>query len=296
MTTALQWIDAARPKTLGAVIAPCAIAAGVTVAEGSFDGVGFAVALCGGLAVQVLTNLVNDLVDGVRGTDGPERLGPRRAIASGVITVPSMVVACILMACIAVACAAFLTMERSLWFAPLALASLALALAYSAGPWPLSYTGAAEPFAILFFGPFACAACVAAQTGEWCGPAWWLGMGPGGLSLALLAINNLRDVEGDRRAGKQTLAVRCGPLFARMEVAMGVACATTVAAVLLWLGSIAAIVPLGVMVPAWAVVLRVASGASGASLNRELSRVGLLTALYGVALAGVVAWCGVPAP
>ncbi|MDA0802804.1 MAG: 1,4-dihydroxy-2-naphthoate octaprenyltransferase [Planctomycetota bacterium] len=291
-TAAHAWLAAARPKTLGAVIGPCAIGAGLTLRTGRFDGTGLAVAVLGGVSIQLLTNLLNDLVDGVRGIDGPDRLGPARAVASGWLTPRAIGIACVGLAVVALACAFFLAHHRSLWFAPLALLSLALSLAYSAGPAPLSHTGAADPFALIFFGPVACAATVAAQTGSFQNDGWWLGLGPGGLALSLLAINNLRDVEGDARTGKRTLAVRLGKGFARAEVILGIAIAALVAIIATLNGmpfaALSSLVVLVLVGSAW----RIVRGASGTALNRELHMVGGVALAYGVAMALAVALGG----
>lgn len=286
------WIGAARPKTLGAIAGPCAIAAGLTVWAGEFDPIGFGVAFVGGGAVQVLTNLVNDLVDGVRGTDGPGRLGPPRAVASGLATPGAVAIACVALALVALGCGAYLALERSPWFAPMALLSLALALTYSAGPLALSYTGLADPFALLFFGPVACAGAVAAQTGRWDGPAWWLGLGPGGFALAMLAVNNLRDVDGDRAAGKLTLAVRLGAGFARAEIVAGVLLAMAVAALAALDGTPAAWMAAAAAALAAPALVRIARGERGVALNRELHWFGALALLYGLLMAVAVGWQG----
>ncbi len=283
------WVAAARPKTLGAIIGPCAIGAGIAIHDGAFDAIGLGVAVLGGLSIQLLTNLINDLVDGARGTDTPDRVGPARAVSSGWLSPRAVVLACVVLALVAVACAYFLAHHRSLWFAPLALLSVALALAYSSGPLPLSYSGAADPFALAFFGPVACAATVAAQTGHWHNDGWWLGLGPGGLALALLAINNVRDAETDAATGKRTVAVRFGTWFGRLEVVAGIALAGGIAVATALTGSRMAWVAALVIVLLGGTVWRIAVGLSGPALNRELHLVGLGAAVYGVALASAIA-------
>ncbi len=288
-TSLHAWAAAARPKTLGAIIGPCAIGAGIAFRDGTFDEVGLGVAILGGLSIQLLTNLVNDLVDGVRGTDSHGRLGPARAVSSGWISPRPVVIACLALAIIAVACAFFLAHHRSTWFAPLALLSIALALAYSAGPVPLSYSGAADPFALLFFGPVACAATVAAQSGNWDNEGWWLGLGPGGLAVVLLAINNVRDAASDAMSGKRTLAVRFGTWCGRMEVVAGLVLAGWVAVEAALGGSHVAWLAVLVIVLLGRTAWRIVAGLSGSPLNRELHLVGAGAAAYGLAMAIAVA-------
>ncbi|MDA1008139.1 MAG: 1,4-dihydroxy-2-naphthoate octaprenyltransferase [Planctomycetota bacterium] len=280
---AVRWITAIRPKTLAAVLAPCAIGAGWTLGAGQFDGIGFSVALAGGIAIQIVTNLVNDLVDAARGTDTPDRVGPTRVVSSGWIAPRAIGFAVGALVLVAAACAFWLITERSFWFAPLAAASLLFAFAYSAGPIPLSYTGTGDLVVILFFGALATAGTVAAQTGEWSIEAAGAGVGAGLLSTALLAVNNLRDVETDRLANKRTLAVRCGTCFARSQVVLCVVGAGVVAFLYgtneSHTGVVLACIPCAALVPA---LYRIVCGLDGVALNRVLGQIGVALIAYGI--------------
>ena len=214
-----DWIAAARPKTLGAAIAPvvvgCALAAKIS---GHFDWwLAFCtLGSCG--ALQIATNFFNDALDSVKGADTPARIGPRRITASGVASAGTVNFAAWLMLAVATLLAMPLFEARGLPILFIGIPSLYFCFGYTGGPVPLAYRGLGELFVILFFGFVAVTGTAFVQTGEWYEAAVVAGFQIGCLSTVLIAINNLRDVAEDRQSGKKTLAVRLGVGFARGEI------------------------------------------------------------------------------
>jgi 1,4-dihydroxy-2-naphthoate octaprenyltransferase len=221
MTSAFDWIAAARPKTLGAAIAPvavgCALAAKVS---GKLD---WTLAICtlgSCMALQIATNFFNDALDSIKGADTKARIGPRRITASGAASAGAVKTAAWLMLGIAALLSLPLIEARGLPILFIGIPSLYFCFGYTGGPVPLAYRGLGELFVILFFGLVAVTGTVFVQTGEWLVYGLVAGLQIGCLSTVLIAINNLRDVEEDRRSGKLTLAVRLGVGFARVEIVL----------------------------------------------------------------------------
>lgn len=216
-----DWITAARPKTLGAAIAPvvvgCALAAKIS---GTFH---WTLALCtlGSCgALQIATNFFNDALDSIKGADTEARIGPRRITASGAASARTVNIAAWLMLGIATLLALPLFQARGLPILFIGLPSLYFCFGYTGGPMPLAYRGLGELFVILFFGFIAVTGTAFVQTGEWYEAAVVAGFQIGCLSTVLIAINNLRDVAEDAQTGKKTLAVRFGITFARAEIVL----------------------------------------------------------------------------
>jgi 1,4-dihydroxy-2-naphthoate octaprenyltransferase len=184
---------------------------------GGFDLAAACCALASAFFIQIGTNYCNDVADFLKGADNASRVGPTRATAAGLVTPRQMTIATVLAFGLAALAAAYLVW-RAGW--PLALVgalSIASGVLYTAGPRPLAYIGLGDVFTLVFFGPVAVAGTYYVQTLEWSWKPVVAGLAPGLLSTAILAVNNLRDVESDARAGKCTLAVRFGPTFARWE-------------------------------------------------------------------------------
>lgn len=235
MTSIFDWMAAARPKTLGAAIAPvavgCALAAKIT---GKLD---WTLALCtlGSCgALQIATNFFNDALDAIKGADTHERIGPRRITASGAASAGSVKAAAWLMLLLATLLAVPLFEARGLPILFIGIPSLYFSFGYTGGPLPLAYRGLGELFVILFFGLIAVTGSAYVQTGEWYVAAVVAGFQIGCLSTVLIAVNNLRDVNEDRQTGKRTLAVRLGVGFARAEIVLLILAAH--AAGIYWVG------------------------------------------------------------
>ena len=214
MTSAADWWLGARPRTLPAAIVPVLIGTAVAVSESEEVSAAnalprVALALFVSLALQVGVNYANDYSDGVRGTDD-DRRGPMRLVAAGRATPAAVKTAALLAltsACVAGLVLAALT---TWWLILLGLACVAAAWLYTGGPQPYGYAGYGELFVFIFFG-LAATVGTTYVVNESIGPlAWYSGAVSGCLSVALLMVNNIRDIDGDLRSGKRTLAVRLG--------------------------------------------------------------------------------------
>lgn len=289
-----HWLLAARPKTLPAAIVPVWVgslpAVGGEVAGVGFDPLLFASTLVSCLFIQIATNLFNDAIDSRKGADTERRLGPVRVTASGLL--PARIVLLGALACCVLAALAAtpIIRERGWPIVVIGLISLIMAFAYTGGPFPLAYRGMGELFVILFFGWVAVMGAWFVQSGRGPGPVQWVtGLQAGLFSSVLIAINNLRDIEEDRRSLKRTLAVRWGKAFARFEIAVFCLAPVALSGWLAWRGGDprlllpAATLPLGL-----AIARKVAVTEPSAAYNRFLALgalqlilfAGLLTAAF----------------
>jgi 1,4-dihydroxy-2-naphthoate octaprenyltransferase len=278
------WIAASRPATLSAAIVPVAVGSACAHAIGAFRIDAALAALFGAIFIQIGTNFVNDAADADRGAD-VERLGPARAVSSGVITRSAMWRAAFAAFGIASLCGVYLIPIAGWLIVPIGVASIASGIAYTAGPYPLAYHGLGDVFVLAFFGFTAVAGTTFAHAGYVPPIAWAASIPIGAIATAILVVNNLRDRDGDARANKRTLAVRFGKKAAIAEYFALLAIAFLVPALLsMWLPLVTA--PLAI----W-LAHRVATR-DGRALNIALAGTAALLLLFGVtfalALAGVV--------
>ena len=213
----LNWILAARPKTLLAAFSPVLIGSTIAIHDGVFDFWAVATALLLAVSVQIGTNFCNDYCDFFQGADTENRKGPTRAVQAGLISPRAMLVATVCMFAIT-ALASWLLFLRAGWpFLVLGGLSILLGVLYTAGRFSLAYLGIADPFVLIFFGPVAVAGTHYVQSLQLDWPTVVAGLGPGLIATGLLVVNNLRDVDEDRVANKRTLAVRFGKTFSRVQ-------------------------------------------------------------------------------
>ncbi len=279
------YVEAARPRTLPAAVAPVLVG---TAAASTFVAWRFAAALVVALAVQVAVNYANDYFDGVRGVDTPDRVGPRRAVATGTVAPAAMRTA--VAAALAVAAVAGLALAAAAGWQLVAVGAVcfAAALAYSGGPRPYASAGLGEVFVFVFFGLVATVGSQYVHDERVAGVAVAAAVPIGLLATAILVVNNLRDLGTDRAAGKVTLAVRLGDARTRdlygglVTLPFLVVAALSVAALdgspwplLAWL-------TLPLALRAGRTVRR---GATGPALVAVLGATGRLELLFGVLLA-----------
>jgi 1,4-dihydroxy-2-naphthoate octaprenyltransferase len=202
---------AARPRTLPAAIAPVLVGTAAAVQQADHLRVGaFVAALLGSIFIQIGTNLANDYSDARRGADTVDRLGPVRVTASGLATPRRVLVATWVAFGVAVGCGIYLTILAGPLILAVGVLSILAGVLYTGGPKPYGYAGLGELFVFLFFGLVAVNGSYYVQVEhlDWL-PAG-LSVAVGMLAAAILVVNNVRDIETDRRAGKRTLAVRLG--------------------------------------------------------------------------------------
>jgi 1,4-dihydroxy-2-naphthoate polyprenyltransferase len=284
------WIAAARLRTLPAAVVPVAVGTAAARAAGEIAWGPALAALAGALAIQIGTNFANDVFDAERGADGPDRIGPTRAVAAGLISAAAMKRAMIAAFAVAAAFGAYLVWIAGWPIAALGLAAIASGIAYTGGPWPLGYHGLGDLFVLGFFGFAAVCGTAYVQLGHVPALAVWAALPVGALATAILVVNNLRDRATDARAGKRTLAVRLGRRAMLVEYAALLAIAYAVPLGLAasrgqaWLALPLATAPL-----ALARLGALAGAAGGPAYNRCLAATAQLLLVHGALLAAGLA-------
>jgi 1,4-dihydroxy-2-naphthoate octaprenyltransferase len=210
-TRSRAWLLAIRPATLPAAIGPVLVGLGVAIGLGVFELLPASGALAVALLLQVASNLANDLFDFRSGADNEDRLGPPRAAALGLLSQREMVAGMAVVVGLAGLVGLYLVWVGGLVILVLGVLAVVSAFAYSGGPWPYGYHGLGEVFVFVFFGLVAVAGTTYLQTLTLEPLALAAAIPVGALITAILVVNNLRDIDTDRKAGKQTLAVKLGP-------------------------------------------------------------------------------------
>ena len=223
-----SWILAIRPKTLPAAVAPVLIGTAMAFGDGLFDATAALMALSAALCIQIGTNLANDYFDFKKGADTSERRGPIRVTQAGLIKPRTVLMAAIIFFVLAALSSIYLIHRAGIWILIIAITSIVSGIFYTAGPRPLGYLGLGDIFVLVFFGPVAVAGTYYVQALEINWAVIVAGLGPGFLSMAILAVNNLRDIDTDLKAGKLTLAVRFGRGFALGEYLFCIIAATLI--------------------------------------------------------------------
>jgi 1,4-dihydroxy-2-naphthoate octaprenyltransferase len=219
-STLRRWWLAIRPKTLPAAGAGVITGTVLAWSDGGFS-LGPALAALGvALLLQVASNLANDVYDAERGADTADRLGPVRVTQSGLLSRGQVKRGMMIVLALALAIGIYLTFVRGPLVPVIGVAAIVVALAYTGGPYPLGYHGLGEVFVFLFFGLTAVVGTYWVQTGATSLLAWLMAVAIGALVTAIIVVNNLRDIEQDRAAGKRTIAVRVGVRATRWEYAV----------------------------------------------------------------------------
>jgi 1,4-dihydroxy-2-naphthoate octaprenyltransferase len=287
ISPAQAWIMAARPKTLPAAIAPVVVGSALAAADGLFRLFPALAALLGSVLLQIAVNLANDYFDYRRGVDTPDRVGPVRAAASGLITPRRLLFGLLVTIGLAALVGGYLAWAGGWLVLVIGVASILSLLAYSSGPFPLASHGLGDLFVFLFFGLAAVCGTYYAQAHRVTPAALAAAVPVGLLTTAILVVNNLRDVETDRRAGKHTLAVLLGPQAARLEYVL--LCVVAYGVVIAfwgvglsgpWVLLPIATVPLAVRLAA-----RVFATSDGAALNAALAGTAQLDLLFNLLFA-----------
>lgn len=284
------WIVAARPRTLPAAVAPVLVGTALACSEDVFHALAFAAALVASIFIQIGTNLSNDYSDARRGADTEDRLGPVRVTAGGLMPPRRVLVGTYVAFGVAAAAGLYLAAVAGWELLIVGAASILAGVLYTGGPKPYGYEGLGEVFVFLFFGVVAVVGSYFVQTEDLRWEAFALSVPVGLLASAILVVNNVRDVDTDRRAGKRTLAVRLGRQRARSLFVAMIALAF-LAPVAIWLGGglspwlLLALASLPLAPP---LVRTVTSRTDGPSLNRALADSGRLLAIFSLLLAAGV--------
>ncbi|HTY97419.1 MAG TPA: 1,4-dihydroxy-2-naphthoate polyprenyltransferase [Solirubrobacteraceae bacterium] len=297
MATARIWVMAARLRTLPAAIAPVLVGTSLALGAGHFEALAFVAALLGAMFIQVGTNLSNDYSDARRGADTEDRLGPVRVTAGGLVPPGQVLIATYVTFGLACACGIYLIAVAGWELLAIGAASILAGVLYTGGPRPYGYVGLGELFVFLFFGIVAVTGSYFVQVQQLPWQAFVCAVPVGLLASAILVVNNVRDLETDRRAGKRTLAVRLGRERTRVLYAAMLGGAF-VCAPLPWVfGSMQAwlFLPWLTIPLALALIRVIRTRTDGPALNGALARTGLLQLLFCVLFsAGILASGGIP--
>ncbi|MBW7885421.1 MAG: 1,4-dihydroxy-2-naphthoate polyprenyltransferase [Caldilineaceae bacterium] len=297
ITARQAWILAARPKTLPAALSPVLVGTALAIADGVFAlGPALAAAL-GALLLQILSNFANDYSDHYRGADTQDRLGPVRVTSAGLIKPADLRKGIAVIVALAVLVGLYLVYVGGWPIVVIGLAAIAAALAYTGGPLPFGYYGLGDFFVFLFFGVVAVCGTYYVQALMVTPGVFVASLAVGALVTAILVVNNYRDIETDRRAGKRTLAVLLGRQGARLEYALLFALAYLIAPAL-WLafGLGPLVLLTWLTLPLARRLVRIlALATDGPTLNQALAGTARLGLLYSLLLAaGIVLGMALP--
>ncbi len=280
------WVLAARPATLTAAFAPVAVGTACAWQVGRVRWDAAFAALLGAFLIQIATNFANDMFDFQKGADTEARLGPTRAAQAGLLTVRQLRGGIIATFGLALGTGIYLTWIAGPAVIVIGLASMAAGLAYTGGPFPLAYNGLGDVFVMVFFGFVAVCGTAFVQALFVPGIAWAASIPIGALATAILVVNNVRDFEGDARAGKTTLVVRFGREAGVGEYVVLLAAAYATPVGMFLLGWSSAWVGLPLLTSLWALGLsRSIVNDRGVALNQTLAGTAKLLSLFGALFA-----------
>lgn len=280
------WVLACRPATLNAAVVPVLVGTACAHTERTLrPGPGLA-ALSGALLLQIASNFANDLYDYEKGADTKERLGPTRAVQAGLLRPSSVRMGLCLVLGLALLVGAYLTLAAGPWIIVIGIAAILSALAYTAGPYPLGYHGLGDVFVMIFFGFVAVCGTAFVHLGHIPEIARCTALPVGSLATAILVVNNIRDRETDKLAGKGTIAVRFGARAAQAEYVALLCIAYLMPLVIFFLGLANwwVLLPL-LTLPIAARWMAVVTTRRGVVLNEALVGTARLLLVYGVLLA-----------
>ena len=211
------WVEAARPKTLAAAFVPVLVGATIAYQHELINWMATTVALICAFLIQIGTNFANDYFDFVKGADTEERIGFERATAKGLISPKTMLNATIICMTLAFLFGLYLVWVGGIVVLIIGLFSLLFGVLYTGGPFPLGYNGLGDLFVFIFFGIVAVMTTYYVNTLAWSVDTFWASLAVGALCTNILVVNNLRDVEQDKIAGKKTLGVLFGETMLKLE-------------------------------------------------------------------------------
>jgi 1,4-dihydroxy-2-naphthoate polyprenyltransferase len=281
------WLMAARVRTLPAAVAPVLVGTALAGFMHVFHPLRFIAALVGAVFIQVGTNLSNDYSDARRGADTEDRLGPVRVTAGGLVPPKQVLIATYVSFGIAVLAGIYLVAVAGWQLLIVGAASILAGVLYTGGPKPYGYEGLGEVFVFLFFGIVAVAGSYFVQTTHLDWEAFALAVPVGLLASGILVVNNVRDIDTDRRAGKRTLAVRLGRERTRTMFAAMVYLAYLLTPVTWLFGPLKpwVLLPWLTLPIAAPVVRTVRNHTDGGSLNQALAQTGMLQLAFCTLLA-----------
>jgi 1,4-dihydroxy-2-naphthoate octaprenyltransferase len=280
------WLLAIRPKTLPAAVGPVIVGSALAYADLGFRfGPAFACFLAA-ILLQIGSNLANDVFDFEKGADQGERFGPTRVTQAGLLKPADVKRGMVLVFFLSAIFGLYLTIIGGWPILLVGVAAILSAIAYTGGPFPLGYHGLGDIFVFIFFGFAAVAGTYYVQTQTISANVWWMAVVMGLLTVAILVVNNLRDIENDRQVNKHTLAVRFGESFSRQEYVLCILTAYIIP-VMLWIRGNLPITSLLIFLtlPMTFRLIKTIYADSGRSLNKTLAGTSRLELLYALCFA-----------
>lgn len=286
------WIMASRPRTLPAAVAPVVVGTALAIHDGAFRPLAALAALLAALLIQIGSNFANDLGDYLRDTDRRGRVGPTRVTTAGLLTPRQVKMGMVVVFGLAALCGGYLIFLGGWPILLVGVLSIAAAIAYTAGPLPFGYYGLGDLGTFVFFGLIAVNGTYYVQARALTPAVWLGGVAMGCLVTAILVVNNVRDADGDRVAGKRTLAVILGRRGARLEYLALLAVAYAIPLVLwLALGYRPGVLLAWLTLPLAYRQTRAVFTILGPALNKTLAGTAQLAVAYAAALAlGMIVW------
>jgi 1,4-dihydroxy-2-naphthoate octaprenyltransferase len=281
-----SWFLASRPKTLPAAVMPVFVGTAIEIHDGVFFAPAAIVALICSVLIQIGTNFINDLYDYLKGSDKKERVGPVRVLASGLISVNEMKIGIAIVFGSAFLLGLYLVYISDWVIFIIGILSLIAGYAYTAGPYPLAYNGLGDIFVFIFFGFVGTIGTYYIQTLEITPFVFWSSIPVGALITNILVVNNYRDIDEDKVAGKRTLAVMYGGRFARMQylIFMIISYAILLVVYFTFKQSVLVFLPL-LTLPVAIKLIKMIFKTTGKELNETLALTAKLSALYGLLFA-----------
>jgi 1,4-dihydroxy-2-naphthoate octaprenyltransferase len=283
VASAAQWLSAARPRTLAASVSPVAVGVGVASTAGGVSWWRAALALVVGLSMQIGTNYANDYSDGVRGTD-ERRSGPTRLVASGAAAPATVKAVALATFGVGALAGLVLAISRSPWLILVGAACIAAGWFYTGGRHPYGYAGFGEVFVFVFFGLVGVVGTAYVASGHFLWLSVLAAVPVGFLTVAILVVNNLRDIPSDALVGKNTLAVRIGAPSTR-NLYFGLVLSSFLLLLAIAPLHPASLLALAAVALALAPLRSVLSGAEGRDLIPALGETGRLELVFSVLLA-----------
>lgn len=280
------WILASRPRTLLAAAVPVIVGTSIAVHDNKFDYAASIIALLCSLLIQIGTNFVNDLFDFLKGTDKEDRVGPTRAVATGLITINEMKFGIIFTFGTSFFLGLYLVYIGGWNVLLIGLASICAGVAYTAGPFPLAYNGLGDIFVFLFFGFVGTVGTYYVQAHQVSAFVYWASVPVGALITNILVVNNFRDREQDKLNGKNTLAVILGAKFAQVQylLFMFISYSVPFVVFLTFKKSLFVFLPL-ISLPVSLKLIKMIFTLKGKDLNKTLELTAKLSGLYALLFA-----------
>jgi 1,4-dihydroxy-2-naphthoate polyprenyltransferase len=280
-----SWLLASRPKTLLAAVVPVMVGSALAVSMNKFFLPYSLVALLCSVLIQVGTNFTNDLYDYLKGSDTVKRKGPRRVLASGLISVKEMKLAIILVFGLTFLLGLYLVYSVGILILWVGIFSIFAGIIYTAGPYPLAYNGLGDVFVFIFFGIIGTMGTFYLHTQEISILSFVVSIPVGALITNILVVNNYRDIDEDREANKKTLAVVIGRIFTRWQFILLIIL-SYVTTILLYLNfnySLWILLPL-FTIPIAGILIRMLYTLNGEELNKTLELSAKFAGVFGLLL------------